>query len=175
MSDAAHLLRGLPGLDTATEGALQEIAGHFRRRSFKDEALCREGDPAELLWVLAKGTLEVVKRSESGREFVVASLSPPCLFGHVGLFTSAGRTATVRARGSVEVLQMSATQAHFLLRTSPFRVASPFRRALIIALSQQLSAATQTLGRLADEVGLSEPVQGPHDAEARLLKASSSI
>lgn len=177
MNENAAVLRSIPGLADVDSEVLTEIANHFRRRPFKDEVICREGEAADTLWVLAKGDADVVKRSEAGRDFVVATLSPVCLFGHVGLFTSSGRTATIRARGAVEVLQMSSTQAHLLLRTSTWRVSGPFRRALIIALSQQLTAATQTLWRLAEEMGATEPASGasPSDAERRLLKANSHV
>lgn len=177
MNENVRVLQAIPGLTDVEGDVLTEIANHFRRRPFKDEIICREGEAADTLWILAKGEAEVVKRSEAGRDFVVATLSPICLFGHVGLFTSSGRTATIRARGAVEVLQMSSTQAHLLLRTSAWRVSGPFRRALIIALSQQVTAATQTLWRLADEMGATEPATSPppNDAEQRLLKANSSV
>lgn len=175
MNHLVEIIQQIPGLIGASATALEHLAAQFKRRAYKDEFICREGDAADTLWVLASGDLDVVKASDSGREFVVASLAPVCLFGHVGLFTSSGRTASVRARGAVEVLQMSSTQAHLVLRTSPFEVSSPFRRALIIALSQQLTAANQTLWRLADEANATEPVQRPPDAEARLLRASSSV
>lgn len=176
MNENVRVLQALPGLAEVETDVLAEIAAHFRRRPYKDEIICREGESADTIWVLAKGEAEVVKRSETGRDFVVATLSPVCLFGHVGLFTAAGRTATIRARGAVEVLQMSSTQAHLLLRTTAWRVSGPFRRALIIALSQQLTAATQTLWRLAEEMGATEPASGgPSDAEHRLLKADVTV
>lgn len=175
MKDINLVLSEIPGLASADPRALNQIAAQFKRRTYEDELVCREGDPADTIWVLSEGTLDVVKRSEGGREFVVATLQPVCLLGHVGLFTSAGRTASLRARGPVELLHISSTQAHLILRTAPFEVASPFRRALIIALSQQLANATQTLWRLADEVGAAEPVTQPRDAEARLLKAHSDL
>lgn len=174
MTEVVAVLSRLPGLAGADPRALQDLAVHLKPRTFKDELICREGDAADRLWVLTGGTAEVLKRSEAGRDFVVAALGPVCLFGHVGLFTTQGRTATLRAKGRVDVLQMSATQAHLVLRTSPPAVASPFRRALIIALSQQLMAATQTLWRLADEVGATETLPG-EDAERRLLEAESKL
>lgn len=174
MSDLVEVLGSLPGLAGTDPRSLAALASHFKLRGFKDEFICREGDAADRVWVLARGQAEVLKRSEGGREFVVATLTPVCLFGHVGLFTSAGRTASIRARGAVEVLQMSSTAAHLILRTGSETLAGPFRRALIVALSQQLTAATQTLWRLADELGATEPA-GATEAEQRLLKANSQV
>lgn len=174
MRDRVQILRDLPGLAHTDAAALEALAGALRPRAFKDELICREGDVADRLWILAEGTAEVHKRSASGRDRVVAALSPVSLFGHVALFTSAGRTATIRAKGKVELLQMSSTEAHILLRTAPHAVSGAFRRALIVALSQQLTAATQTLWRLADHVGATEPLP-PEEAERALLSAGASV
>ena len=174
MSELIAILQRLPGLTDADPHALADLAAHMKRRSYKDEVICKEGEQADRLWVLASGSAEVLKRSETGREFVVATLSPVCLFGHVGLFTSGGRTATVRAAGLAEVLQMSSTQAHLVLRSSSQIVGGPFRRALIVALSQQLTAATQTLWRLADELGTTEALP-PEEVERKLSSANSKV
>lgn len=174
MTDPVAVLEQLPGLRGVDRAVLADLAVHVRLRSWQNEVICREDDAADRLWILASGAAEVVKRSESGREFVVSTLTPVCLFGHVGLFTTSGRTATIRARGYVEALQMTSTQAHLVLRTSPPAVSSPFRRALIIALSQQLTAATQTLWRLAEEIGATESV-APEEAERRLLEAAGKV
>ena len=60
---------------------------------------------------------------------------------------------------------MSAEDAHAMLQTAPPEVASPFRRALIVAMSHQLATATATYGRLITGGGEAE------DAEAQLLRA----
>lgn len=174
MNDKLAILEQVPGLRGTDREALRVLAGQLRHRTYKDELLCREGDEGNRLWVLASGTAEVLKRSESGRDFVVATMTPICLIGQVGLFTASGRTASIRARGAVDVLQMSSTQAHLLLRTAEASVASPLRRALIIALSQQLMVATQTLCRLADEVGVTDALP-PDEAERLLLEAESKL
>jgi len=169
-----QILQALPGLADTDPVALETLAGHLRPRTLKDEVICREGDVADRLWILAEGTAEVLKRSTSGRDRVVAALAPVSLFGHVALFTSAGRTATIRAKGRVELLQMSSTEAHILLRTAPHGVSGPFRRALIVALSQQLTAATQTLWRLADHVGATEQLP-LEETERALLSAGANV
>ena len=174
MRERVQILQELPGLAQADPAALAVLAGHLHPREFKDELICREGEVADRLWILAEGTAEVLKRSPSGRDRVVASLVPVSLFGHVALFTSAGRTATIRAKGRVELLQMSSTEAHILLRTAPHGVSGPFRRALIVALSQQLTAATQTLWRLADHVGATEQLP-LEETERALLSAGANV
>jgi len=63
--------------------------------------------------------------------------------------------------GKAKMLVMSARRARELLREADFTVASPFRRALIVALSRQLFSATATTMKLAVDAGLTvEPAQG---------------
>lgn len=158
----AAILGQLPGLRDASPDALQALAEQFDPTRFEDGALiCEEGDPAETLYVLAEGTVEVRKRSTSGRAHTVAELQAPCLFGHVGVLALTERTASVRARGPVKLLSMSARRARVVMRTGEFKVASPFRRALIVAMCQQLSSATAAVASLAADAGLAEPPRPP--------------
>ncbi len=174
MTDAVSILEQLPGLSGVEPKALAGIAALMKRRTYKDRLICREGEDADRLWVLAEGAAEVLKRSESGRDFVVATLQPVTLFGQVGLFLPTGRTASIRARGRCETLEMSSIQVHLLLRAGAPEVSGPFRRALIVALSQQLMSATQSIWRLADEAGATESVDAEL-AERRILEARGRL
>lgn len=186
----AQVLARLPGLREADPTSLGSLAAQFDLRRYVDGALiCDEGAPAETLYVLARGAVEVCKRSISGREHVVAELVAPCLFGHVGVLVTTDRTASIRARGEVEILQMSARRARVIMRTGDFAVASPFRRALIVALCQQLASATASVASLAVDANVAEEWRDaepddrdesedsilPDDAEERLLKGLSQI
>lgn len=194
----AQVLASLPGLRDASPEALTDLAEQFGRTSYKDQELvCDEGDPAETLYVLASGSVAVRKRSISGREHTVAELHAPCLFGHVGVLSLAERTASIRAEGEVELMHMSARRARVIMRTGNFKVASPFRRALIVAMCQQLASATSTVANLAVDAGVAEPRKAlppdaqpdedvdapteaeesilPDDAEERLLKGLSQV
>lgn len=194
---AAEILAELPGLREAPAEHLAALAEQFDRTSYRDQELvCDEGDPAETLYVLAQGSVAVRKRSISGREHTVAELHAPCLFGHVGVLSLAERTASIRAEGDVELLHMSARRARVIMRTGEFKIASPFRRALIVAMCQQLASSTATVANLAVDAGVAEqrpvPPPGertpvgeerteaedsvlPEDAEERLLKGLSQV
>jgi CRP-like cAMP-binding protein len=180
----AEILKDLPGLQSMVEAERFALAGHFEPMTYDGEVLCREGDPADFLYVLAKGELEIVKRSQAGRDFVVATMTPVCLFGHVGLVTFSGRTATVRAAGRAEVLRMNKLRMQVLLRSTDFELVSPFRRALIVSLARQLSVANQSLVGLAIRAGVAEAVVppppepasvDPAEAERELLKAQGQV
>ncbi len=157
MDYRAEVLSDVPGLTDVPPLALEELAREFDLRDYSDEVICSEGEAADTLYILAEGECEVIKTAPNMKKYKVAMLTPGCLFGHVGVMTLARRTATVRARGSAKVLQMPARRARNLLRSGDFVVTSPFRRALIVALSRQLYSATATTMKLAIDAGVAVP------------------
>jgi CRP-like cAMP-binding protein len=164
MDERARILSMVSGLQSMPIEGLYALAQLFEHKALEHEILCREGEDSDRLWVVASGTIEVVKDTPRG-PFLVAQIGPTSLVGHGGVMTLTARTATLKTRGQVEVLEMSAQDAQNMLETSPAAVASPFRRALIVAMSRQLAAATATIGRLTAEGAKAQ------DAEARLLAA----
>ena len=168
-------LSQLPGLREAPADALAALAEQFTASASRDgELVCDEGSPAESLYVLTKGIVEVRKRSISGREHTVAKLEAPCLFGHVGVLSLAERTASICAKGDVELLHMSARRARVIIRTGDFSIASPFRRALIVAMCEQLSSATRAVANLAVEAGVAED-GGPDLGAAAQSEAEKAL
>ncbi len=157
MDYRAEVLSDVPGLTEVPAAALEELAREFDLREHVDEVICSEGEAADTLFILAEGECEVIKTAPNMKKYKVAMLTPGCLFGHVGVMTLARRTATVRARGAVKVLQMPARRARNLLRNGDFGLTSPFRRALIVALSRQLYSATATTMKLAVDAGAAVP------------------
>lgn len=164
MDERARILSMVPGLTSMPIEGLYALAQLFEHKALEHEVLCREGEDSDRLWVLCSGTIEVIKNTPRG-PFLVAEIEPTSLIGHGGVMTLTARIATLKTRGQVEVLEMSAADARDMLETAPSAVASPFRRALIVAMSQQLATATATIGRLTVEG------EAPKDAEARLLRA----
>lgn len=174
-----QVLSDVPGLWDVETDVLRRLAGHFELLDFAPQKyVCRENEPAETLYLLAEGECEVIKTSNERRLFTVATLTPGCLFGHVGLMTLSHRTASVRARDAVKVMAMEASVARELLRNGAFAVTSPFRRALIVALSRQVYSANETTIQLAVEAGVTRPASAtelPGDAEERLLSAAAQV
>ena len=164
MDERARILSMVPGLRAMPIEGLHALAQLFEHKALEHEILCREGEDSDRLWVLASGTIEVIKDTPRG-PFLVAQIGPTSLVGHGGVMTLAARIATLKTRGEVEVLEMSAEAARDMLETAPAAVASPFRQALIVAMAHQLAGATAAIGRL---TAATEP---PEDTEARLLRA----
>lgn len=171
------VLRDVPGLVYVPDADLEKLADEFALKSFTDELICVEGSPSEHLYVLADGQADVLKQTEDGRHYKVATLTPGVLFGHVGVLTVQPRTASVRVVGEAKLLVLSARRARELLRDAAFAVASPFRRALIVALSRQLYSATATTMKLAFDAGLTvEAAQGePRPVERGEVAAAAEF
>ena len=61
-------------------------------------AIVREGDPADALYVLTDGEVEVTARGEAGGpEHRLRTLTAPAYFGEIGVLERIPRTATVTA------------------------------------------------------------------------------
>lgn len=80
---------------------LEELSGWLKRQAYGAGAvILSEGDPPNGLYVLSKGTVDVIKGS-GPHAVCLAELQGPSVFGEIGLLTHAPRTATIRARTEV--------------------------------------------------------------------------
>jgi len=88
------------------------ITGFLRKRGISSmrfssgDTIFRQGDPADFVYVIAKGEVEVT-REEAGEVKALARLSQGHYFGEMALLSDVPRTATVRAVTDVEVLTWS--------------------------------------------------------------------
>ena len=157
MDHRVDILRAVPGLFGIPPAELAALARAFRLVDVLDATLCVEGGAADALFILAEGRCAVSRRTASGAEVGVAELTAGCVFGHLALLRPGPRVATVRTRGPARLLVLSLDDAHDLLRNGPLHVTSALRRALIVATSRQLTAATQATATLARGAGLCDP------------------
>ncbi len=75
-----------------------ELAGAWgQRRLAVGEVLFEEGDPADALYVVAEGALDVIKRETPGQAMVLERLGPGDCFGEVALLDGSARGAGVVA------------------------------------------------------------------------------
>jgi len=95
-----ELLRHLPPED------IEEILPCIRTRKLAaGEILFRKGDEGDALYIVAKGSVEVIDTGNGAvNAHVLATLSPGQAFGEMALLSGGVRTATVRAEGDTELL-----------------------------------------------------------------------
>lgn len=124
------------------EGSLRRLAECARPLDFDDgEALTREGEPGDSLFVLDRGRVMVSKSGQviGTGTIQLASLGPGDVFGEMSLLTGEQRSATVKADGSCRVLVLCKDAVAPMLESEP-ALAETFSR--ILAQRQAATAAT---------------------------------
>lgn len=91
------LLQALDLFAALPRPALEELARCIEEvQAEPDKVLIREGDPADALWVLLGGQVDVMSKGSSEQPQKLPSLEPVSYFGEIGLLRGVPRTATVR-------------------------------------------------------------------------------
>jgi CRP-like cAMP-binding protein/cytochrome P450 len=82
------------------------------------EAIVRQGEPADMFYILTMGRAEVMNHRPSEEDLVLAQLDTGEWFGEMGLLLGSPRTATVRALGKVEVMALDRKNFQALMADS---------------------------------------------------------
>lgn len=100
-----HLLSSLPLFAGLTTNELEEIATLMSTTVYPPRAaIMREGDaPGHPIYVLLRGSVDVVKRGFDGRARILTSLAAPSVFGEVEALARRSAIASVVAMGGVDV------------------------------------------------------------------------
>ena len=83
----------------------ERVSGAYYRPG---DFVFRQGEPALNFYSVEKGTLDVVRTNDDGREQLVAVIGPGDFFGEMALIEKRARSASVRARTPVEVTALGA-------------------------------------------------------------------
>ena len=107
------LLRHLP-----PEG-IESILPYIRKRHLKaGETLFHVGDPGDALYIVAKGQVEVL--ADSGvKAHSIAKLGEGHAFGEMALISGGNRTATIRAAGATDLVEIDKTDFQHLIEHDP--------------------------------------------------------
>lgn len=106
------------------------------------EVLFRQGDPADGLVVLTRGSVTVVAGHAPGQDHQrYASLSVGMMLGETAMLDGAGRSGTAIADGVVELHQLSLAALDTLLAEQP-ALAAQLHRNIALHLSQRLRKST---------------------------------
>ena len=117
------------------------------RRYGPGEALCRQGDAGDRMWLLVQGSVSVrihADTPEGSRR--ITSLGPGTMVGEMALIEGAHRSATIVADSKVVVFELSANDFEKMLRHEP-RIAEHFMRNCARELSKRLRRTTEDLRR----------------------------
>jgi small-conductance mechanosensitive channel/CRP-like cAMP-binding protein len=101
-------LRKIDFLHDLDDNELRVIVPSVRSHPFgAGEVLMREGEHGESLFIIRRGSVEVLVPGADGTERRVNTLQSPQFIGEISLMTGAPRNATIRALDDVEVLEMN--------------------------------------------------------------------
>jgi predicted acylesterase/phospholipase RssA len=115
---AAAFLRNVPVLSELSDELLERLAGELREvRVRAGDWLMREADPAESLFIVASGRVDVV--AEGPPEVLLRVLRRGDVVGELALLRAGTRSASARARRDTELLELGRAAFEELIGTAP--------------------------------------------------------
>jgi len=97
---------------------LREVTQHTRARSYDGgEVVIKQGEPGDSLFVISEGQVEVIREGQAAK--VLAVLGPGDIFGEMSLLTGSPRSATIRAKGPVDVVEIKKAGLQVVLARRP--------------------------------------------------------
>lgn len=105
--DSMNILRAFPLLSSISQTDLTALSSLLQARHFSQgENIITEGEDSDDMYLLIKGTVDIVKKTVFGDTFVVATIddSMHSVFGEMALLDHDKRSSTVNARTDCETL-----------------------------------------------------------------------
>lgn len=132
---SASFLRNVPVLADLSAELLEELSREATPvRVAAGEWILREGDPADSLYILRSGRVEVV--DERPPETLIRVLRRGDVLGELALLRRAPRSASARARRDTELLELTRAAFESLIQAAP-----DFALALVRSIGAQLAAS----------------------------------
>jgi predicted acylesterase/phospholipase RssA/CRP-like cAMP-binding protein len=157
------------GLD---ETALDEVSRHLEWLLVSGgQAVCRQGEEGDCLYLVFSGRLAVVREAETGEDVLLGEVGRGDTVGEIAVLTGKTRTATVRALRDVVVARLARASVDHLVERYP-GVSRAAIRALagLLEASQRPERGRSCLALAVVPVG-ELPVQ---DFAARLVESLSA-
>lgn len=118
--DTRNFLLNLPLFDSFNVEELDTLARHMSYVHLKGgEYLFVEGDKGNFMGFVVQGILEVLKRSETGDNIVIARLTKGSSIGEMSLIDKSTRSATVIAKQPTTVVTLTDKGFDLLAEKSP--------------------------------------------------------
>jgi len=141
VNNIASLVSAVPILSLLSSDEVAALAREVRPILLGPiERLVRDGDEGTSLFILAAGSLEVLRRLEDGTDVFISKLGVGAIIGEIALLTGQRRTATVRAAED-GALVFEIAERHY----RPLLVAHPEWVDELTALMEQRLAREQGL------------------------------
>ncbi len=92
--------------------------GELGRVYKNGEAICKEGEQGEVMYVIQSGRVKIIKHAHSG-ELTLATLESGDIFGEMALFDKLPRSATATALGEARVLSVDKKKLFTTISNDP--------------------------------------------------------
>ncbi len=90
------------------EGEREKISSFFERLDYKNnENIFIEGDPSDKFYLVAEGSVKVVKHTMMGKDIILEMMSPGDIFGGVAVLDKKPFPASAQAMESTTVIRIS--------------------------------------------------------------------
>jgi CRP/FNR family transcriptional regulator, cyclic AMP receptor protein len=140
----------------------------LEQRSYaKGDVILTEGKSEQTLWILVKGTCEVVKKNKGTTEHTLATLEAGSAFGEMSFFQKAPHSATVRASTAVKVLRMTRDNYEQLNTANP-TTAHKVTRIVASLMAQRLRRMDDWICDLVERPDGANHREEWHDFRAKL-------
>ena len=98
----------------------QLLCERFKRQTYiRGEVVVRQGEAGSSFYLVARGRVEVLRRTKDGKTVLVGELKPGQFFGELSLLTGEPRSATVRAASDAELLRLEKADFQDILARHP--------------------------------------------------------
>jgi NTE family protein/lysophospholipid hydrolase len=116
---SSHLAqtRLFAGIDAGVLASFDDDAHYLRLEG--GDTLCRQGEPGDALWVVARGRLHVMVETGAGAARLVDTVGRGALVGEMALLLDQPRTATVVAARDSELIKITKDEFRRLLDDHP--------------------------------------------------------
>jgi CRP/FNR family cyclic AMP-dependent transcriptional regulator len=116
------------------EEDLEEISGLLEERKYDANVeIYEENSPGGSLYIIKKGKVKVIRKSDQGKEHGFAHLSEGDIFGELSFLQETPHTATIESVADCEVLVLDKQRFDGLAHTNP-KVAYLITRNLLLIL-----------------------------------------
>jgi CRP-like cAMP-binding protein len=158
---AMKQLNNVASLQAMSEEDDHEIAKNAELLWFGyPECVVFQGEVETSLYIIAKGSLDVLVKQEDGTQLKVSTLGQNQIFGEMGLLTGAPRTATVRATSETLLCRISKNAIQPIIARRPD---------VIMHLSEMLAERETKNIQASSEYSEDQKAKERHSAKEKLF------
>lgn len=121
MAEAPDLkeMKKIPAFAEMTENEIYQILKlAFEKKYPKDSTLFIEGMPGEVLYIVKKGKVDIIKKTTSG-DMVIASLGPGEFLGELSIIDEGKRSASAKVAEDSELIVITKKCFQDILKGDP--------------------------------------------------------